>query len=240
MRGFVTKTAIGFTATALILTSGSAYAETTKPSPKPSPSQHSPADQQAVKDYLAKRKAALAASRARKATRLKVKIAKTRKAIAQARVDGAKIMTIAAKYKGVPYRLGGSTPSGFDCSGYTSYVFRQAGITLPRIAQQQYKWSKRITLAQAKPGDLAFYMSGNYAYHAAIYAGNGMIWHSPRPGERVVKVKIRNHKMAYGRLPASAVVPALTAQLKRDTAALKLLVKPTHKVKKKATHRSSK
>ena len=213
------------TACALALSSSSAQADSAKPTPKPSPSQHSTVDTKAVNEYLAKRQVAIAASRARKMKTLRQKITATRKALSNARVNGSLVMKIAARYEGVPYRAGGSTPAGFDCSGYTSYVFGKAGIKLPRIAQQQYLWSKRITLAQAKPGDLAFYMQGNYSYHAAIYAGNGMIWHSPRPGERVKKVKIRNHKMAYGRIPASAIVPGLSAQLARDTAALKRLVK---------------
>ena len=207
-----------------------AQADTHKPKPKPTP--HSSADRKTVSEYLSHRDASTVVSRARKVSYLKGQIAITRKAIAHARVDGALVLKIAAKYKGIPYRAGGSTPKGFDCSGYTKYVFHQAGIELPRIAQQQYTWTKRISLTQAKPGDLAFYMTGKYAYHAAIYAGNGMIWHSPRSGESVKKVKIRGHKMAYGRIPASAITPKLAARLAHQVAQLNQLVKPAHKTTK--------
>lgn len=232
LKVLATKAVVALSTLALLVSTGSAQADSLHPTPKPSPTQHTTTDKKSVDDYLAKRNVAVAASRARKASSLRIKIANTRRQIATARVNGTQILRIAAKYKGVPYRYGGSTPSGFDCSGYTSYVFRQAGIELPRIAQGQLRWSKRITAAQAKPGDLAFYLSGTYAYHVAIYAGDGMIWHSPRPGEKVKKVKIRNHKMAYGRIPASAIVPGLLTQLNRDTKALAQLVKPAKVVKK--------
>ena len=129
------------------------------------------------------------------------------------RVNGNQLLAVAARYEGVPYVSGGTTPRGFDCSGYTQYVYRQLGIELPRVAQGQLNWSTRISASEARPGDLAFYLTGNYAYHVAIYAGNGMIWHSPHPGTSVTKVKIRGHKMAYGRIPASAITPGLQAQL---------------------------
>lgn len=182
-----------------------------KPTPTPSPSSSVAA--LSVSNYLNDRLHQTSASRARKVTSLTRQIKIVKQSIRQVRVDGAKLLTIAARYKGVPYVRGGSTPRGFDCSGYTKYVFAQLGIDLPRVAQDQLLWTTRITAKQARPGDLAFYMTGNYAYHVAIYAGNGMIWHSPHPGTSVSKVRISHDNMAYGRIPAKALTPGLLARL---------------------------
>lgn len=181
--------------------------------PTPSASPRSSVVALSVSNYLNDRAHQTSASRARKVTSLTKQIKIVKKSMRQVRVNGPKLLTIAARYQGVPYVRGGSTPRGFDCSGYTKYVFAQMGIDLPRVAQDQMLWTTRVTAKEARPGDLAFYLNGNYAYHVAIYAGNGMIWHSAHPGTRVAKVKIRNHKMAYGRIPAGALTPALQAQL---------------------------
>ncbi|NBU32341.1 MAG: NlpC/P60 family protein [Actinobacteria bacterium] len=194
-----------------------------RPSPKPSP--HSSAEAAAVATYLSDRLNKTSASRARKMGAITKQISVVRHSLKNVRVDAKRLLKIAAKYKGVPYRSGGTTPKGFDCSGYTQFVYRQIGIELPRVAQDQLDWSNRISAKDARPGDLAFYLTGNYAYHAAIYAGNGMIWHSPHPGTSVVKVKIRNHKMAYGRIPASAITPGLQIELKRLEKQLGILAK---------------
>ena len=110
------------------------------------------------------------------------------------------VLTQAAALKGRPYRYGAMGPSAFDCSGYTKYVFAKAGVSLPRIAQQQLRASHRISKAAVRPGDLIFFVSGGHAYHVAIYAGNGMIWHSPRSGKTVSKVKIWTSSWVAGRV----------------------------------------
>ena len=191
------------------------------PSSSPTPKPHSSAQQSSVSTYLESRANHATASRARRVVSLTKTINRTKYAIAHAHVNGVKVLKVAARYKGVPYRTGGTTPRGFDCSGYTQFVFHQVGINLPRVAQDQLNWTTRISAKNAKPGDLAFYMTGNYAYHAAIYAGNGMIWHSPHTGARVEKVSIRNHKMAYGRVPTRVLVPGLQAHLTKLLKALK-------------------
>ena len=66
--------------------------------------------------------------------------------------------------------FGGSSPSGWDCSGFTSWVYRQHGIHLPHSAGAQARMGKRISRSEARPGDLAYYPG-----HVGIYAGNGMI-----------------------------------------------------------------
>jgi peptidoglycan DL-endopeptidase CwlO len=106
------------------------------------------------------------------------------------------VLAIAAQYQGVPYRYGGTSPStGFDCSGFTQYVFSRVGISLPRTASAQ---QAAITpVSNPQPGDLVFF--GSPAYHVGIYAGNGMMWDSPRTGESVQKRPIWSGNVSYGR-----------------------------------------
>lgn len=128
-----------------------------------------------------------AAVKARKKELKRIEIRERRAAIRRA----AKIVATAASYRGVPYRWGGSTPSGFDCSGFTKYVYAKAiGKTLPRIAGDQMKKGRSISKGDKKKGDLIGFYSGSYVYHVAIYAGDGKIWHAPRPGKSVEKVSI--------------------------------------------------
>lgn len=82
---------------------------------------------------------------------------------------GNAIVEIAARYIGVPYVSGGTTPDGFDCSGYTSYVFAQVGITLPRTSAEQRYAGTVVSRADAQPGDLIWSPG-----HISIYAGDGM------------------------------------------------------------------
>jgi cell wall-associated NlpC family hydrolase len=105
------------------------------------------------------------------------------------------ILGIAAQYVGTPYVYGGSSPSGFDCSGYTQYVFGQAGISLPRTAAAQQAASTPVSSPQ--PGDLVFF--GSPAYHVGIYAGGGMMYDSPHPGTVVQKRPIWSSAHSFGR-----------------------------------------
>ena len=93
----------------------------------------------------------------------------------------AGVLGIAASLAGIYYIYGGTTPSGFDCSGFTQYVFGQIGINLPRTAEQQRQFATPVSTPQ--PGDLVFF--GAPAYHLGIYAGNGMMWDSPHTGSSV-------------------------------------------------------
>lgn len=111
-----------------------------------------------------------------------------------AKLTPARILAQAAKYKGIMYRSGGSTTSGFDCSGYTRYVFAKLGTSLPRTVAGQKAKTTRVSKPRA--GDLVFWGS----YHVAIYAGNGMIWDSGRPGLPVQKRKMFSGVTSYGRV----------------------------------------
>jgi cell wall-associated NlpC family hydrolase len=112
----------------------------------------------------------------------------------------ARVLREAAKLKGTPYRYGGTTPRGFDCSGYTGYVYKKAGKKLPRTSRGQYSATKHISRTAAKPGDLVFFKSGGGVYHVGIYAGKNTVWHASRPGHPVAKAKIWTSRVAFGRV----------------------------------------
>jgi cell wall-associated NlpC family hydrolase len=114
-------------------------------------------------------------------------------------VRAQKVMRTGNSLKGVPYRRGGSTPRGFDCSGFTSYVYKKVGVSLPHSATAQMRKARRISRSQARPGDLVFFRSGSRAYHVGIYAGGNKVLHSPRPGQRVKTVPIWTRNVSFGR-----------------------------------------
>lgn len=84
----------------------------------------------------------------------------------------ATVQNAAYGVSGTPYLYGGNTTSGFDCSGFTTYVFKKAGITLPRTASGQYGASTKISQSQAQPGDLVFFSQSGGIDHVGIYLGN--------------------------------------------------------------------
>ncbi|HJW74525.1 MAG TPA: NlpC/P60 family protein, partial [Thermoleophilia bacterium] len=88
------------------------------------------------------------------------------------------VIAIAQRYLGVPYVYGGSTPSGFDCSGFTMYCYAQLGIGLPHAASGQQRSVTAVSAPQ--PGDLVFF--GYPAHHVGIYVGGGSMIHAPHTG----------------------------------------------------------
>lgn len=90
------------------------------------------------------------------------------------------VLEVAYRYLGVPYVWGASSPSGFDCSGFTQYVYRQVGINLPRTSREQGAATPIISASEAKPGDLV-----HWSGHVAIYIGNGMIIHAAGQGRHI-------------------------------------------------------
>lgn len=104
-----------------------------------------------------------------------------------------RIIALAHDELGVPYLYGGSNPSGFDCSGLVYYVYRRAGITVPRTADAQYYASHPVTLSQLKPGDLVFFeIAGDAQMHVGIYVGGGSFIHAPESGEAVSYAQLDN------------------------------------------------
>lgn len=89
------------------------------------------------------------------------------------RVLRSKIATQAKKYKGVRYKYGGKNPKGFDCSGFTSYVMDKANVALSGSSSMQAKTGRKISIRQAKTGDLAFFGKGRKVTHVALILHNG-------------------------------------------------------------------
>lgn len=101
--------------------------------------------------------------------------------------SGSSIINTAMNYLGVPYVWGGSTPSGFDCSGFVQYVFKKNGVSLPRTAASQSGVGTSVSRSNLQPGDLVFFSNGGGISHVGIYIGNGNMVHAPHTGD-VVKV----------------------------------------------------
>jgi cell wall-associated NlpC family hydrolase len=109
--------------------------------------------------------------------------------VASGGVSGQAVVDDAMQYLGVPYVFGGEDASGMDCSGLVQKVFANLGIDMPRVVPDQAKLGTEVgSLAEAQPGDLI--VSADYG-HIAIYAGNGMKIHAPRPGGEVEFVPVR-------------------------------------------------
>lgn len=97
-------------------------------------------------------------------------------------VDAGRLLADAAQYLGTPYRYGGSGPGGFDCSGFTSYIFGRAGISLPRTAAGQYSAGTAVDKANLMSGDLVLFSCGGGGIdHVGIYCEDGKFIHSSSP-----------------------------------------------------------
>ena len=105
------------------------------------------------------------------------------------------IVSTARSLTGSPYRMGGTTPSGWDCSGFTSYVYRQHGVSLPRTAEAQRRAATKVS--NPVPGDLVFF--GYPAYHVGIYAGGGKMVDAGNPRVGTSYRSIWSSNVSYGR-----------------------------------------
>ena len=92
---------------------------------------------------------------------------------------GSQVVATGKKYIGVPYVFGGTTPKGFDCSGFIQYVFKELGYNIPRLADEQYKLGKAAKVSELEPGDLVFFSTYEPgASHCGIYVGDGNFMHA--------------------------------------------------------------
>lgn len=112
----------------------------------------------------------------------------------------SKALSYTASKRGAPYRYGAVGPYQFDCSGLTKWAYARAGKTLPRTAAQQYAATIRVSRANARSGDLIFFMSGGRPYHMGMYAGAGRLWHAPKTGDVVKLSTIWTSAVAFGRV----------------------------------------
>lgn len=125
-------------------------------------------------------------------------------------VDAQSAYAVALRFQGLRltaaqagkwYRWGAAGPYYFDCSGLVYYVFHtRLYRNLPRTANAQRLATIPISKAYVLPGDLVFFMSGGWAYHVGVYAGNGYVWHAPRPGQRVQLSRLWTTAWVAGRV----------------------------------------
>ena len=95
-------------------------------------------------------------------------------------VDGYALVGTALSLRGAPYRNGGSDPSGFDCSGFTQYVFAQYGVALPREVREQFRQGTPVEARDLAPGDLVFFATTDPSVsHVAIVVGGDQFVHAP-------------------------------------------------------------
>jgi cell wall-associated NlpC family hydrolase len=107
-------------------------------------------------------------------------------AAANADARGMHLLQLAQAQLGIPYRYGGDSPRGFDCSGLVRYVHALEGVSVPRTAAGQMLAAQRVPLDALAPGDLLFFASdGTQVDHVGIYAGDRRFLHAPRTGRPV-------------------------------------------------------
>jgi cell wall-associated NlpC family hydrolase len=115
-------------------------------------------------------------------------------------VAGDSVLSVAAGYVGTPYVYGGTTPAGFDCSGFVQYVYEQLGVSLPRTAAQQQKAGTIVPRSQAQPGDIVSFVGAGGVYHNGLYAGGNEMYDAPRTGKSVSKREMWSADVTFTRV----------------------------------------
>ena len=110
------------------------------------------------------------------------------------------LVITATGLKGIPYQQGGDTPSGFDCSGFTRFLFAQHGVSLPRLTQEQYREGRSITAGDVRPGDLVFFTTiAPGASHVRVAITPDEFVHAPSENGvvRIERLSERNWASRY-------------------------------------------
>lgn len=108
------------------------------------------------------------------------------------------VVTVAKKYIGTPYKYGGMSPKGFDCSGFVGYSYKKTGKPLPRTAGDMYKKGKKVTKKNLKKGDLIFFSTYKKgASHVGIYVGDNKFIHSSSKGVKIDQLSNTYWKSKY-------------------------------------------
>ncbi|AYV68347.1 MULTISPECIES: C40 family peptidase [Niallia] len=109
------------------------------------------------------------------------------------------VVTVAKKYIGTPYKYGGTSPKGFDCSGFVGYSYKKVGKSLPRTTASMYKKGKKVKKSNLKKGDLIFFKTYKKgASHVGIYIGSNQFIHSSSSkGVKVDKLSNSYWKTKY-------------------------------------------
>lgn len=123
-------------------------------------------------------------------TETKTETKKASSAPATGSTKGQALVNEAAKYLGTKYVYGGTSPSGFDCSGLVQYACRKQGISVGRSSRDQFGNGVSVSRENLQPGDLVFFKKGGSISHVGIYAGNGQMIHSPQTGKTVCYTSI--------------------------------------------------
>ncbi|KAA8664189.1 C40 family peptidase, partial [Clostridium sp. HV4-5-A1G] len=104
------------------------------------------------------------------------------------------VVNYALSFLGVPYVWGGTSPEGFDCSGFVQYVYAHFGVNIPRVSQEQQNFGIPVQRGELQPGDLVFF--GTPAYHVGMYIGNGKFIEAPHTGDVVKIANLGNYTSA--------------------------------------------
>ena len=107
-----------------------------------------------------------------------------------------KAIRAAESQEGTPYGWGGTGPDAFDCSGLVQWSFKQAGVSLPRIAHDQVQEGTKVSYSNARRGDILYWSDGGYAYHVAIYLGGDRMIDAPHSGDHVRERDVNHYNLA--------------------------------------------
>lgn len=138
---------------------------------------------QAAEEAAATARAAAAAARAARARTSAYTPVIERYFPPPTRAPRSGVVDVAMRYQGAPYHWGASGPNSFDCSGFTMFVYRQVGVSLPHNSGAQFGSGDRVSRSDLQPGDLVFF--GSPIHHVGIYVGGGSYIHSPHTGDVV-------------------------------------------------------